>query len=109
MSIYYIIFVFIALASLTVPQKLQLKVAGFLTVIITFFVGLRWEVGNDYLVYLLNYQSIKNGTGQSVSTEPLYQLINYLSPNFEVVIMFFAAFSFLFLFKTFKFFTERNA
>lgn len=99
MEIYY--FIFILLAIFSFAKDLGKQILIFLFICLTVFVGIRYNVGNDFQAYYSNFQAIKYNIGETVSSEPLYVLINYISPNFETVIFLFAFLSFLFLYRAF--------
>ena len=105
MEIYFVFFFILAIASFF--KLINLTFLKIIFVILILFTGLRYNVGNDYLTYQYNFNAIKTGLGESVSTEPLYLLINYISPNFEFVIFFYAFFSFYFLYKALIFFSDQ--
>lgn len=105
MEIYYtIFFVLVIFSFLDRTGNLTYSKLFFRIGIIFFiiFVGIRYEVGNDYHSYYLNYLGI-NSNGYTDSKEIIYVLFNKIF-NFESVIFLFSCLSFFFLYKSIKYF-----
>lgn len=110
MAIYYIYLVIFCLGSLL--EKLNLKVGRtiftLLVTLLIIFLGIRYQVGNDYKTYYDNYLGINFNTfyNSSVTTakEPLYLLSNYIF-SFEFLIFFYGFLSIFLLRKAIVFFS----
>jgi len=108
MSIYYIIFGILAFLSIF-EFFIHNKKKGIVYFIIAFlvvFLGIRYNVGNDFEAYYFNYIEIQKGN-DVVAKEPLYVLVNILSPNYQCVVIFFASITLFYLYKFIVYFNYR--
>jgi hypothetical protein len=106
-AVYYILFALLAFFSLLERDnkfsKISLKIILLLLIL---FVGLRYQVGNDYAEYFMHHSFIHQGSTNYF--EPLFTLLNYITPT--PYHMFFASsvISFIFLYLSFKYFAPNN-
>lgn len=110
MEIYFIIF--ISLFAFSVfdrfePRDYSRFLFKFSLIFLMFFVGIRYNVGNDIDTYYQNYLGI-NTDGSTDSKELIYILFNVLF-NFEFVIFLFSLLSFYFLYYGIKYFNYEYA
>jgi hypothetical protein len=80
----FIFFVFMAIAllgelNLTRRSRLALFVLGY--VLLTLFVGLRWETGNDWVNYYNYYKHLPTISENFASFEPGFKALNLISKN----------------------------
>ena len=105
MEIYYIFLVIFCLGAAI--EKLNVKIGkaifNVLIVFLIIFLGIRYEVGNDYTTYYANYLGINFGTSFVTAKEPLYWLSNYIF-SFEIFIFIYGFFTFYLLRKSIIFF-----
>lgn len=114
MAIYFF-FVFI-LSGFSVFEKLvsnlKQNIFNLVMLLIALFLGLRYNVGNDYEAYWSNYLLINKGTDYALDSvsanEPLYILANQIL-SFEFFVFLFAFLSIWFLQKAITFFAEPNS
>ncbi|MGJ1285264.1 EpsG family protein [Sphingobacterium spiritivorum] len=105
MDIYYIILLIIFFFSTLDGFKGQhySKLLFYIAIVfLIFFVGIRFQVGNDYNAYYSNYLGINSG-GSTDSKEIVYVLLNKIL-SFEGVIFFFSLLSFYFLARSIRYF-----
>jgi hypothetical protein len=107
MAIYYILFGVLAFFSLIERKnkfsKATLKIVLLLLIL---FVGLRYQVGNDYAEYYMHHSLIKQGVTNYF--EPLFTLLNYISPNPYLMFFISSVISFVFLYLAFRYFAPNN-
>lgn len=107
MEIYYIgLILLVVLSLIESGNKISKLTFLFIIVLFTFFTGVRYGVGNDYAEYYIHHSLIKGG--QSNYFEPLFSLMNYLTPNPEVMFFLAALISYVLLYKSFKYFFPDN-
>jgi transmembrane protein EpsG len=105
--IYYVLFTVLAFFSIYEKNnkfsEISLKI---LFLILILFVGLRYQVGNDYEEYFLHHSLIKQGTTNYF--EPLFTLMNYITPTPYLMFFISATISFVFLYQAFKYFAPNQ-
>ena len=99
MEIYFILFFLLFLSSkfdgvkFRLHSRLLFKIS---IIVLIVFVGIRYNVGNDYKSYYQNYLGI-NSDGSTDSNEVIYTIMNIVF-NFDFLIFSFSLLSFLFLY-----------
>jgi transmembrane protein EpsG len=110
MTVYYINQLIIGLFSLLNGNKKIYRVCFvFLICLITLFVGLRYNVGNDYAEYYLEYYYFQNGNSIDNYYEPLYSILNKITTSPIQVFFICSVLSFLFLYYAFNYFNRKNS
>lgn len=106
MIIYYIYLLIFCIGSFI--EKINIKLGKNIFNVLIFsliiFLGIRYEVGNDYKTYYTNYLGINYGSGMVSAKEPLYILANYIF-SFEIFIFLFGFLSIFLLKKVILYFT----
>ncbi|MDR7238766.1 EpsG family protein [Neobacillus drentensis] len=107
MAIYYILFTILAFFSLLERNnkfsKVSLKIILLLLIL---FVGLRYQVGNDYAEYYTYHSLIQQGVTNYF--EPLFTLLNYITPTPDLMFFVSSVISFIFLYLAFRYFAPNN-
>jgi len=109
-SIYYINQLILGLFSLLNGDKKSYeKYFLVFVILITLFVGLRYNVGNDYAEYFLEYYYFQQGNSIDNYYEPLYSLLNKITTSPIQVFFICSVISFLFLYLAFNYFNKKNS
>ncbi|WP_180955022.1 EpsG family protein [Bacillus sp. V3-13] len=110
MTIYYINQLILGLFSLlSGNNKNYRKYFLLLICFITLFVGLRYNVGNDYAEYFAEFYYFQNGNSIDNYYEPIYALINKISTSPIQVFFICSVLSFLFLYLAFNYFNPEKS
>lgn len=107
MAIYYVLFTILAFFSLLERNNKLSKISfNIILLILILFVGLRYQVGNDYAEYYIHHSLIQQGVTNYF--EPLFTLLNYITPTPYLMFFVSALISFVFLYLAFKYFSPNN-
>lgn len=113
MIVYILIFLFLILFYVA-SQKVKVNgnetffVASFF-IILTIFVGFRFEVGTDYPTYQEMFRTINSSLGNYVVVEPGFWLINrfiyIIGGNFQLMFLVISIITYVFFYNYFKYFS----